>query len=88
LRGFVIQGKSIARHGDKIYKGDEEVGYITSGTKSPTLEKSIALGYVKKNVAKLGEELVIKSRNKELKATIVKLPFYRGSVKSKVKPKK
>ena len=88
LRGFVIQGKSIARHGDKIYKGDEEVGYITSGTKSPTLEKSIALGYVKKDVAKLGEELVIKSRNKELKATIVKLPFYRGSVKSKVKPKK
>lgn len=87
LKGFEIQSRSIARHGDKIFKDDEEVGYITSGTKSPTLGKSIALGYIKKEKAKPGEEFVVKSHKKELKAKIVKLPFYRGSVKSKSKKK-
>jgi len=85
LRGFEVQSKSIARHGDKIFKDNEEIGYITSGTKSPTIEKSIALGYIKKEKAKSGEEVVIQSRGKELKARIVKLPFYRGSVRSKIK---
>lgn len=87
LRGFMIAGKAIARHGDKIFKGTEEVGYITSGTKSPVLDKSIAIGYVKKEFAKIGEEFIVKSKNKDLKATIVKLPFYRGTVKSKSKKK-
>ncbi|MDI3472915.1 MAG: aminomethyltransferase [Thermotogaceae bacterium] len=87
LKGFVISGKAIARHGDKILKDEKEVGYITSGTKSPTLDKSIALGYVKKDFAKINEEFIVKIRDKDFKATIVKLPFYRGTVKSKTKKK-
>ncbi len=82
LVGLILEGRNIARHGYKILKDGEEVGFITSGSYSPTLEKSIALGYVKKDIAKKDTELEIELRKKTVKAQVVKLPFYRGSVKS------
>ncbi len=83
LVGMVLEGRNIARHGYKIFKDGEEIGFITSGGYSPTLEKSIALGYVNKPYNKRGTELEVQIRNKMVKAEVVKLPFYRGSVKSK-----
>ncbi len=83
LIGFVVDGKGIARHGDKVVGDDEEIGLVTSGAYSPTLEKSIGLALIRKNYAEAGSEIIIISRNKKLKAQIVKLPFYRGSVKNK-----
>ncbi len=83
LVGMILEGRNIARHGYKIFKEGEEVGFITSGGYSPTLEKSIALGYVNKPYNKRETELEIQIRNKMVKAEVVKLPFYRGSVKSK-----
>jgi aminomethyltransferase len=83
LVGMILEGRNIARHGYKIFKDGEEVGFITSGSYSPTLEKSIALGYVKVPHNKRGTELEVEIRGKRVKAEVVKLPFYRGSVKSR-----
>jgi len=51
------------------------LGSVTSGTSSPSLKVGIGMGYVKKESAKVGTEIYIKVRNKQLKAVIEKLPF-------------
>nr|WP_323128252.1 glycine cleavage system aminomethyltransferase GcvT [Thermosipho ferrireducens] len=84
LKGFVLTEKGIARHGYKIFKDGEEIGYVTSGTFSPTLNKAIGMGLIKSGLKK-GEIIEIEIRNKLVKAELVKMPFYRGSVKSRKK---
>ena len=46
-----------------------------SGTMSPVLKQGIGMGYVKPEFAKIGTEIMIKVRNKSLKAQVVKPPF-------------
>jgi aminomethyltransferase len=76
LVGFKLSEKGIARHGYEIVndKG-ETIGCVTSGSISPCLKEGIGLGYVAKDYAKVGSEIFIKVRNKNLKANVVKLPF-------------
>ncbi len=81
LRGIEVSS-GIARHGYKIYAGEAEIGYVTSGTKSPTTGRSLALGYVDADHSKFGTEISIDVRGKRVPAKVVKTPFYRGSVKS------
>ena len=82
LRGLEIS-KGIARHGYKVFSADgKEIGYITSGTKSPTLGKSLALAYLEKGYTKLGTEVFVQIHGKNVSANVIKTPFYRGSVKS------
>jgi aminomethyltransferase len=83
LRGIIVESRNIARHNYKVFNKDgKEAGYVTSGTYSPTLEKSIAMAMLDSSL-KLGDKIEIEARNKKIPATIVKLPFFRGSVKSK-----
>ena len=51
------------------------VGTVTSGTSSPILKQGIGMGYVKKDLAKVDNEIFIEIRGKSIKAQIVKLPF-------------
>ncbi len=82
LRGLEIS-KGIARHGYKVFSADgDEIGYVTSGTKSPSLKKSLALAYLAKGHTKLGSEVFVEIRGERVEANVVKTPFYRGSVKS------
>lgn len=76
LVGFEVLDRGIARHGYEIH--DEQgnpIGRVTSGTQSPSLNKSIGLGYVKKEFSKEGTNIFISVRNKALKAVTVKPPF-------------
>jgi len=82
LVGMEIHDKMPVRHGYEIYKDNEKIGFVTSGVKSPTLGKNLALGYVSKEFSKSGTMVSIKARNKLLEAEVVKTPFYKGSVKS------
>jgi aminomethyltransferase len=52
-----------------------QIGEITSGTMSPTLGKGIGLGYVQQAYSKPGSEVLVRIRNKDMKAQVVKLPF-------------
>ena len=76
--GFEIQDRRIARKGYIILnKNDDEIGFVTSGTMSPSLQKSIGMGYVLSHYALIKSEIFIRIRNKNIKAKIVNLPFYK-----------
>jgi aminomethyltransferase len=75
LIGFSYDNPRIPRHGYKVFKDGKEIGYVTSGTKSPILNKSIGLAYVKIEYAKIGETIDIDIRGTQIKAEIVKTPF-------------
>lgn len=79
LIGLELEGKAIPRHGYKIYKNEQEIGRITSGTFSPMLEKGIAMGYVKSEYSEIGTHIEIAIRNKLAPVIVVKTPFYTHS---------
>ncbi|WP_166825490.1 glycine cleavage system aminomethyltransferase GcvT [Thalassoroseus pseudoceratinae] len=75
--GLSLDGRRVPREGCRIFAGDQEVGEVTSGTFSPTLERPIAMAYVASSASALGTELEIEVRNSRLQATVVELPFYK-----------
>ena len=78
LVGFELIDRGIPRKEYVILdKEDNVIGQVTSGTQSPSLQKAIGMGYVKKEFAKEGTEIFIQVRKKPLKAKVVKLPFYK-----------
>jgi aminomethyltransferase len=77
LTGLVLEGKRIARQGMKIFSKDREVGEVTSGTLSPTLDKSIAMGYVDSLELASGAGMTVDIRGTRIGATAVALPFYK-----------
>ena len=68
--------RGIPRQNHKVYKDGKETGEITSGTFSPLLKRGIAMALVQSDHAKRGEEVIVKIRNQEVNAQIVKSPFY------------
>ena len=79
LVGFVLDSRRVPRHGYKIVNAEgEEIGYVTSGTQSPSLGHPIGLGYVPKELAKIDNKLLIQAGRKTIEAKIVKPPFYKG----------
>ena len=76
LVGIQLVDKGIARKDYPIVDSDgNEIGIVTSGTMSPTLNKAIAMAYVPKELSKVGSEVYIQVRKKQLKAEVVALPF-------------
>ena len=80
LIAFEMVDRGIPRHGYKIYVEGKEVGAVTSGTQSPSLNRGIGLGYVAKEYSKIGTELGIESRGRIIKAKIIKPPFVNSRV--------
>jgi len=73
--GLKSQGPP-ARGGTNILGPDGEVvGVVTSGCPSPSLGGNVAMGYVEKNVAKVGTKLQLQVRNKKVETTVTKMPF-------------
>ena len=77
LVGLEMESRRIARQGTAIKSGDQIIGEVTSGTFSPTLQKSIAMGYVDANLAAEGTPLMVDLKTESIPAKIVKLPFYK-----------
>lgn len=75
--GVGLSGRRIAREGALLMVNDQQVGHVTSGTFSPTLEKSIAMGYIRKEYAIPDTEIEVDIRGKREPAKIVSLPFYK-----------
>ena len=73
--GLEMAEAGIAREGHIIFHGEREVGRVTSGTRSPTLGRSIALGLVATDTAALGTELRVEIRRRRVLARIVRVPF-------------
>ncbi|MGN6627160.1 MAG: glycine cleavage system aminomethyltransferase GcvT [Tepidisphaeraceae bacterium] len=75
LVGLELEGRRIARQGAPIIEG----GVVTSGTFSPTLQKSIAMAYVDAALAAVGTTLTVDLKGETNSATVVPLPFYKRS---------
>jgi aminomethyltransferase len=76
LIGFEMVDKGIPRNGYEIKAFDgDTIGYVTSGTQSPSLNKAIGMGYVRKAYSAIDNIIHIKVRDRLLQAKVVKIPF-------------
>jgi aminomethyltransferase len=73
--GLLIEGRQPAREGAEIYDDNQQVGTVTSGGFSPTLQAPIAMGYVSTAQSAPGTPLQIHVRGKPLPATVTAMPF-------------
>lgn len=74
LVGLEVEGKRIPRQGATVHRDGTPVGVVTSGTFSPSLQKTIALAYVTTNTT---PEFQIDIRGKMQGARLTAIPFYK-----------
>jgi aminomethyltransferase len=74
---FVLTGPGIPRQGNPVVSGDAEVGVVTSGTLSPSLDVGIGMAYVAAELAESGTAVEIDVRGKRRAARIESKPLYR-----------
>ena len=77
LAPFVLTGPGIPRQGNAVVSGGQEVGVVTSGTLSPSLEVGIGMAYVPVALAEPGTEVEIDVRGKLRAARVESKPLYR-----------
>ena len=77
LVGLEVEGRRIARQGTPVLKDGQTIGEVTSGTFSPTLQKSIAMAFVDSAYTGEGTELAVDLKGTVNAARVVKLPFYK-----------
>ncbi len=76
--GIKPVNRVIARGNTRVFnKDDKEIGKITSGTFGPSVDHSIAMGYVENEYSKLNTKLFLEIRGKKIPANICDLPFYK-----------
>ena len=80
LVGFEME-KGISRHGYPVMDGEQKIGFVTTGYKSPTLDKSIGFAIVEMAYTEMGSTFDIQVRKKQLPATVVSKRFYRKNYK-------
>jgi len=84
LVGFRATEKGvIPRHGYDVYLGEHEVDVVRSGGFSPTLKQAIGTTYLPTHSIEPGTTFLVDCRGKKVTAEVVKMPFHKGSVKSK-----
>ena len=76
LVGFEMIDRGIPRSNYEVYAEGRKIGYVTTGSFSPTLKKNIGLAIMNSEYTKEGTEIEIIIRNKNLKAEVIKKPFY------------
>lgn len=81
LAGIEMIDRGIPRYGYPVYKGDEQIGEVTTGTQSPTLKKNIGLALLKTEHTEIGSEVEVEIRGKRLKAVVAATPFYKREKK-------
>lgn len=76
LVGFEMQEKAIPRNGYPVVDAEgKTIGKVTSGTMSPMKKTGIGLAYLDTDFTKVGTEIFIQIRNKNIPAQVVKPPF-------------
>ena len=80
LRGLEIECDTPPVKNDLIVDSDKEIGWITSAVASPSLDKTIALGYVRMAYTDSGSNVKIMTRDESFDATVKALPFYKSGV--------
>ncbi len=81
LVGFEMVDRGIPRSHYDVYAEGNKIGFVTTGSFSPTLKKNIGLALIEAGFAKEGTEIEIAIRNRNLKAVVIKKPFYAKRIK-------
>lgn len=76
VAGFEMVERGIPRSHYEVYADGKKIGYVTTGSYSPTLKKNIGLALIDAEYTKEGTDIEISIRNKNIKAKIIKKPFY------------
>ncbi len=79
LVGLELDSNEVALHGDGVYIGKQQIGIITSATRSPILKKNIALCRISVSESEIGTEVEVgklDGHHKRLAAKVVRFPFY------------
>jgi len=76
IAAFEMIDRGIPRSHYEVFADNKKIGYVTTGSFSPTLKKNIGLALIEADYAKEGTEIEIVIRNKNLKAKTIKKPFY------------
>ena len=77
--GFEMIDRGIPRQDYEIADAEGNlIGTVCSGTQGPSVQKAIGTALIRAEFAKIGTEIFVKIRDKALKATVVKMPFYKG----------
>ncbi|HZK28027.1 MAG TPA: glycine cleavage system aminomethyltransferase GcvT [Thermoclostridium sp.] len=79
LIGFEMIDRGIPRNNYDILVNNKKIGFVTSGSYSPSLEKNIGMALVESEFTDIGLNIEIVVRNRALKAKIVEMPFYSKS---------
>jgi aminomethyltransferase len=77
LVGFEVTGRGIARQGHRLLSGGRDVGFVTSGTFSPTFERALGMAYVETALSAVGTPIDIDVRGRAVPARVAALPFYK-----------
>lgn len=88
LVGILLDTRAPARAGTSILAGDQRIGEVTSGTLSPTLDRSIAMAYVTRTMATPGMPVQALIRHQSHPGSVTALPFYHRRRKAREKGKK
>jgi len=75
--GIEMVDRSVPRAGYLLLADGQPVGELTSGTIGPSLNKTIGMGYVPPEYAKIGTPLEVDIRGRKVGAKVVSLPFYK-----------
>lgn len=83
LRGFEMIDGGVARNGYRVFLNGEEIGYVTSGCKSPSLDKFVGYAMMKRETGlKFGDRIDIEIHGKLKSAMLVKTPFFKTTKKT------
>lgn len=77
LTGFILAERVVPKCGSSIFSENREIGFVTSAGYSPSMFKTIGLGYVLSRYSQPGQEIEIEVKDREIAARIVERPFYR-----------
>ena len=85
--GIKITGKGVAREGAEVFDetGENQIGVLTSGGFSPTLQQAIGQAYINADNAKTGTTVIVRVRGRDIEAEITNMPFVQAKTKKAVK---
>ncbi len=79
LVGLEVTGRGVVRADAAVFHNGQKVGWVTSGTFTPTTQKSIAMAYIEGEYGSLNTELEAEVRGRYISVKVIELPFYKRS---------
>ena len=75
--GLILEGKRAAREGCGVLINGQMIGTVSSGSYTPTLEKSIAMAYIHPEHSTVDTGVMIDIRGTQIPAQVTAMPFYK-----------